>query len=499
MKRNIYLSLVFIMLFAFALPAQKLKIKTANTAYPPASVLSEEERAELINTTEQMMNDYAQAATLLDKDKKRVTVASVNHFRSFFGSTAEVVVDYEEVSTGELINYRSYSDAVFSRMELQGLQVRVGELKLKEIINDAAGYWVLVLEADKLIYNYVNSNNQVEVDAGGRMMKQEMRIDIRKTKPEKAKITKISCIGCGAGVIDDYVQYIGPSISLFNPIVSAKMSEFWTSNHDDSEFSNSGNLSFSAGIDIMTNKFAAKSSSTKPLFLTGGIHLYLYRFSSSLNDFSISPSFGAIATDPNSNILDYERLATNINVTEELSIGLLAIPIGVGYRLMKNQKRSFFVTGKLIPSFVLSASGNLNGTGTYDAIISGAMWQLLEAGAANPAQLNDEDKFGPFQGGNDLTIDETANPSKSSFALAFQLSPTMYFHLSEDNSSWSLLLGLDLTFNLNSFLKHDESAVDILQFADDYDTSILQHYTSGFSVFSPGIRIGLQHRLISKP
>jgi len=219
--------------------------------------------------------------------------------------------------------------------------------------------------------------------------------------------------------------------------------------------------------------------------------------STEVSDFALSP-FAEVATMDNIT-LPYQRSARDISFTEDLSIGVLEIPLGVAYRLKSGIKSDFLLGVKLVPSFVLSSSGDISGTGTYDAEITESMWRLLEEGATNLDQINESTKFGPFQAGSNIPISQGADPSTAGFLLSAQISPTYYLHLSEEESSWSILVGLDLNLHLGSFLSHDDASDDILKFNDDYSTSFLQHYTDGMSGVTFGLRLGLHHRLTSRP
>jgi len=495
--KNINSSILFFafILLAFPLSAQKVKLNTTTAKYP--SALKSDDRQKVIETLENFMNDYAEAASLFDEKKRRVTSESIDKFQSFFHPTARVIRDYEEFYVDGTIGVRTYADQVFNRMLRKGLKVKLLKAKLSEIKYDASGYWTATIELEKAFYNATTGNQDVKEIPSGRFMQQVLQVDVKTNNLERAKIASIRCLGCQGVLVDNFVRFVGPSFGLHSGSYNPSLSSFWNNNHSSSNYTAKGGLGFSIGVDFLTNSFLGKGKEKKNLFLTGGLRYSLYKISSEVSDFALSP-FAEVATMGTIN-LDYMRSARDIQFTEDLSVGLIEIPIGVAYRLANNNKSSILVGLKLVPSFVLSGSGSIAGSGTYDAELSEAMWRLLEEGASNPDEINEPTKFGPFNAGEQIPIQQDANPSTSGFALGIQLSPTYYLHLAEAESSWSILFGLDLNLHLGSFFSHDNASDDLLKFANDYNTSFLQHYTDGMSGFSYGLRIGLHHRFDRRP
>ncbi len=490
-----YLFILFSFALAIPLKAQQVRLNTASAKY--ATTLKPEDQKKIILSIEKFILDYAEAATLIDPKKRRVTSESIKKFQNFFNPRARVIKDYEEFSQNISTGVRDYSDQIFNRMLREGLKVKIMEAKLIEIKYDLEGYWLAYIEVEKAFYNAATEGQEVKNMPGGEFRKQLIQLDIRASDFERIKIASIKCIGCDVEIVDNYVRFMGPSIGLHSGSYNPSLSAYWNNMHSAGTFNTSGGLGFSLGVDFLTNGFLSKGSAKKNLFLTAGVRYSLYSVSTEVSDFALSP-FPAIATRGMVE-LDYMRSAREIEFTEDLTVSLLEVPLGIAYRLTNKNKSSFFLGLQLIPSFVLSGSGNIDGQGTYDADIAQAMWRLWEKGATNSMQVDEPTQFGPFEAGDPASIDETANPSTAGFALSARISPTYYFHLAEEESSWSILVGLDLNFHLGSFFSHDDADSDILKFADDYDSSFLQHYTDGMSGISYGLRIGLHHRFDRRP
>lgn len=498
-----------LLLAAVCLPAfaQKITINTEGPPtpkYPPFSSLNLPDRQQVIQTAESLINEYQEAGTLLDEKRRSVTSASMDRFRALFNPVARIVKDYEENIQGDLVGVREYADGVYNRLGMDGVKLQVTGARLEEIRDDpGAGYWVVVLEVEKVLYNAVTTTNQVkELSTGGRYLKQRFFLDIKKGDLGSAKISRIERTGKDGGGLGAarYTQYMGPSLSMYLPIANPSFSAFWTNNHAGSNLDTQGRPSFSLGFEFTTNKLAAGSSPTKNFFLSAGFGFSYLQLANELRDFSASFD-DVIAVDRNGNESPYLRLLNigeSLSVDEKLSVSMIEIPLGITYRLKKNIRSDIMLSARLAPTFVLSASGKLTGSADYYAVYPQALWVLPKEGAYNPDDLDRETGYAPYKAGK-LSFDGTSSPPVVGFLLAARISPAVYFHLSEDDASWSLLVGLDLNFNLGSFLKHTVATEDILRFPEDYDDSILQSYTDGLFVFSPGLRIGLHHRLTSRP
>ncbi len=494
-----YIFIVLTVFFSYYLSAQKeIELQTISASFPPESALSEEDRNKIVEAVEELLKEYAEAATLIDPKKKRVNSESIDRFRELFNAVARIPKDFEEYVQPELIDVRKYTEGVYQRLPLQGVRLVIGKTVLSKIEDDPAGFWVAEVEVEKMFYNAVAADMSIKNFTSPRTLDQVFRIDIRKANLDRIKIGRISSKG-PVTIPDKYVQYFGPSIGFNVPFFSPTMSGYWESNHaSGSSFDVNGSLSFSGGVDFSTNQFFPAKAFRKDLFLTGGLHFSYMRLVTELSDFSIAAS-SAIAEDAEGDEISFTRVGGPIAAEEKLNISLLEIPLGVSYRVKEDIKSSIFISAKLVPTLILNGSGSVSGTGDYDAILPEAMWRLLEDKAVNPNLIDNPNAFGPFNGGQGQVIDQSANPSLNGFLLGLRVSPLMYFNLSEDDESWSLLAGIDFNLPIGSFIDHQPAESDIFRFTDDYETSLLEHYTDDLSSFSIGFRIGLHRRLTRKP
>lgn len=488
--------LLAILLSSTMATAQALRINTSGPPLPQLPPgMSSDQQQQILKSVEQTLNEYAEAATLMDSDANKVTGESIDRFRSLFNAVARIPKDFLEFVPKELYSLSSYCDEVFNRLEYRGVQLKVNSARLLSIEDDPSGFYVIKVEVKKTLFNYLSERGGPETQLAGRPFKQQFYFDVLKQDLSIAKIASIR--GEPIKAVADYARYLGPSLGLFLPLANAQASNFWTENHAaNSTLSVNGGFSFSAGFDFMTNRLMPRRSPSKKLFASVGLHFNFLSLVTKLEDFSISRFEATASNDIHTQ--KYERSANGLNAKERLSISALTVPIGLAFQLESKRKWDGFLALRLLPAFTLVSSGSLSGEGPYSAYLEDANWDSSLPNAVNPAHLDDPNKFGPFQIG-DRALTGTPNADFSSFSLAAQLSPSAYIHLSDLNPNWSLMLGLDFTYYFGSPVEHQGAETDILNYPDDYETSILQHYNTGLSLLAVGFRIGLHHRLITKP
>lgn len=492
-----YFLILILTVASLDLVAQPIKI-ALNAGPEPiiAASISPELRNQIILSVEQKLNEYIELGSLLDKSQRRVTSVSIDRFRALFNAAAELPKDYLEFVPTQPVGLSEYCNEVFQRLETRGLQMTISAARLLEIIDDPTGFYVIRVAVDKSLYNYLAEHGGSKISTSGRHFKQIFHFDILKTRPEEVKIANI--MGETRPPAADYARYFGPSLAVGLPLVQSTLSDNWN-NRSESQgnLSINGGVSFAIGFDYITNRLLPRSAPRKNLFASVGIHLTTSSLSTKLENVSIG-EFSAVASTQN-DTLAYQRSAQDIQAKEVLTVTSLTIPVGIAWRLKSSRKVDVFVAARLLPSFTLTDWGRLDGEGTYAASIAGASWRSDHPNAVNPEQLDDPSKFGPFIIGQ-RSLEGSPSPTVAPFTLAIQLSPQAYIRLSDTNPNWSLLLGLDLHYQFKSSIEHEDSgAGDLFQFPDDYSGSILQHYTSGLSLFTPSLRLGLLHRMVTKP
>ena len=494
--KHIPLYIFLFLALASTLHAQNIKLNTsAIVRSPSASALPQDKRLELYATVEKLINEYAEAATLYDPVQKKVSGESVRKFQELFIPTATVVKDYMEKIPVEPVNYRDYASGIFNLMSQKGLQVKVLNASLVEIIDDPNGYFVPIVKINKQIFNYVTSTGEVKISSSGRSFEQEFRLDINKSNLGRARISKIQRTG-KIDLVDDYVRYFGPSLGVHYGISSASYSPFWETSHPDATFDAKGDLSFSLGIDFMGNKIAKADAAHKNFFLSAGLHFSYNRFSGKLSDFTTAPDPNAVTLPGTTGgTASYSRVINSVIATEKQSIGVVELPLGVAFRLMNGRHSAFFINGRLIPGFAVFSSGNLTGTASYDALLEECNWRYLRPGSHNP----DDPDFDIFQAGDNYPLDRSPKAATTGFVFSAQLSPQFFFDLSDNDPTWTLGIGVDLTYRLGGApIDFNPGDDDLLKYPSLDEPSLFEHYLNDMSLMSAGLRVSLLHKLTKK-
>lgn len=521
MKQSIFLHSLVALALALAFPAigQRVILNTTGTLYP--TTLTGDARSEVVESAQKALDTYADLITLLDKKQNRVTIESMNKFMALFGGTATLVQDYEQYVPLDMVDRETYCGNIYNRMELEGLQVRLNQAILEEII-DEEQFWVVVIKTEKDFYNYVTSNNEV-VTTGGRIQDHEIRLDIPKSDISKPKIAKISrrCRPedkCDV-VVADYSRYFGPSFSVLQPLVVPETKKYGGYLGDVAEAGTlelEADFGFSGGIEFFTNRLSPKESGKKNVFLLTGIRFNYNKYTGNLTDYNFEVPDEAYDTKGNQQV--YQRNGFNINATEKLTVGTVEVPLGIAFRLKRKQRFDAFLQTKLLASYsFLMGTGTLTGTGDYDARIPPANWSLLEDRAARPdekvgdiAIFDQNATYGPFLGGEHRTLNGNTKPKLNGIGVAAQLSPVVTFHLSDGNPNWSLMIGADITYHFLPLFKYKESDEILLRYPGagattqfnkniNNDQSLLQFYLKEITLANIGIRVGLVHRFLDEP
>lgn len=508
-KRYTLLLLLFCTLSLLNGQEVRLEIAPDLKVSPGSGFTEEDTKKQILNGLQEILDEYAEAATLKDKNRGLVTGESIERFHALFSPTAKIVDDFREYPSEE-IPYNDYSSRVYSLMESEGVQVSIEEAVLKEVIDDPAGFYVLVMEVEKSIFNQLNSSGRVEDNTSGRYYTQEFRLDIPKVNLDQIKITGIK--GGGDVLLPaDYYRYI--SFSARGVLASTNLTTVssWATNHPNASLSGQAGVGYSLGVEWATNQFINPAkASNKKLGFSIGIRYARQPINTNLSNFSLLP-FDTAVVDTGGMILTqpYRRLVSEVRGEEEINISLLEIPIGLSYELVEQKTFRLLLNARVVPSLIIAGSGRFEGSGTYDGVFLREMpngslepleFRLLEMQAIDRSQIDDnEEGFGLYDVGESQSINEEADLNLNSFTLGLQLEPVAYFDFGDYNPVWGIMAGLSLNYQLNSFLEHDATGDEMLRYSNDYNGSILQRYAESASVFSIGFRLGVYHKLVTEP
>lgn len=493
MKKYIIFTLCILLYFP-NIRAQIVLRKDQVKQTPFPSSLSEEKKKVLLEKLEATINTYNEIITVADPQKKEVTGESVKTFQKLFIPTAEVMKDYMENVPTELVPIRDYTASVFNLLRYKkGVQVKITEASLLEIIDDPNGFFIPVVRVQKQFYNYVTSKGEVRLSTGGRSMEQVIRFDCPKDDFSQIRISSIRSTSVQKAIAE-FVRYAGPSLSIAYGLPNATTSAFWDAEHGDANLDVKGGIGASFGYHFMTNGFAKANSPSKKLYFSAGIQATLTRIQANLNSgFQIKP-FTATTLPGLNGTGNYDRIANTFDVTEKHTLATIEAPIGLAFELNHTPKSAFFLLLQVVPGYTFFKKATLKGTANYDAQITDCAWRYLRDGSFNP---NDGD-FDVFEAGPDVAIDRTPKSNASGFGFGVQLSPMYYTDLSDNDPTWTLGIGLDIKWRPSLF-KFEDLTGDVLKYPGTEEPGIVEQYHQKMSYLSGGLRISLQKKIVTKP
>jgi hypothetical protein len=539
----------FCVFFIASLPvfAQTVRLDIAIDAKYPVR-MSKQERKLVERKVDSLVNLYAQWGTLIDPKYKKVTDAAATNFYKLFSTSALILRDYEENVGMEQTDPKSYANAVFSFLTLQGVQFKIEKAYIEEIFDDK-GFYVVTVILEKALYTMVDGRRNAKTNTG-RFMEQIMKIDVPKSDFSRLKITQVTkkCKGRDCLPADSYSKYtsayIGGTKGL--GLTQFTLNSAFTDTNDSTRSLNiDEKSSWRLGFDWMSNSFLKSSSRNKNIFATVGLRFEQRKVETNLFNFN-HYAFDAEALDANvaSTEKKYKREVRDLYMTETATFTNLALPIGVSFRLNKKLKNVgkkviFYLDLKAIPTLTLFAKNEIYGRAYFNGFLNTAAagkppqytLSLLRKNTLNPNEnytiIGDQTKIRPFDIGglfqvkdseplipinNEITYsnrDEFYDGSRRTsskdfgttrFTLAAQFSPTVYYDFSENDSTFGLMFGIDINYQILSFYKHNsENANDLLKYQYGYYGSLPNHFTDKLNLINMGVRVGVYKKISRQP
>ncbi|MGB1033141.1 MAG: hypothetical protein ACPGWM_11010, partial [Flavobacteriales bacterium] len=348
---------------SLSLYSQQIELNTSSVQLNPA--ISESDAAIIYASLEEHLIQYAQFGTLLDLDENQVTESSHgSYIKLFTNTTAMVVKDYEYAPT-ERQKADEYALIVYNNLRRAGVEFVLEEAVLIELMPVGSGtYYRAIVEVTKRRFNYLDTNGNEQKFAGGNLIKEKFYYDIRNDDLSNPSIGEIK-FNSKQKLADQNNQIIAFSLGLgssSHAFSDPNLSSFGGSG----ELSNTSGMNYSFGLDFQTDKWInSKSNPNKVIGLSVGLRYTSIGLNTELTDYSLSPFTQVLNSNGNSQT--YDRWVGPVTAKEELRIGVLQVPLGVSYELNAKQKSAFFVSLRLIPTFGISAKGDLTGEGYYEA------------------------------------------------------------------------------------------------------------------------------------
>ncbi len=449
----------------------------------------------IIGLTQQTLDKYSEVATFISEENVGVNEESEEAYYSVFNmNLAKVMQDYKRYPPQDLIEPSEYVIKI-ENFFFEGFEFEIKNPQIVKITN-FQNYYSVTVELAKVVFSVIGANGNVEDEPSGIWHKQKFTFDINKSKMDIAKITEISN-ATKAKPVEPYTNIFNLSVGVGSSTYSPSMSSYWNSEHSSSGLDANSGLDFSIGVEYISNKFiTAKSASERKIAWSAGVMFSSYQVNTTLSSFS--SKFDAIAEN-NTGSQKYQRLVNLGAIEEEIRYSAIQVPFGIGFRIKDDPTYLIHTFFKVIPSFMMGGSGTLSGSSVYDGIlylpdeVTLSDLRILDDMAANQETLNDPNHFGPYDvGEQDINVD--AKPNLASTFLTLQLSPTAYFKFENRDPVWGLSVGIDLGYQLSSFITHDpisSNTEDPLGDSTDFNGSLLNYFSNDMSGFHFALRVGL--------
>jgi hypothetical protein len=490
--------------------AQGIKLQVSPNVKLPNG-FSATDKKTMETKLDSMLNLYVKLGSLMDVKKKKITDASSSDFYKLFSNDARLTKDYEEFIPVDVTDPRGYANAVFLYLTNDGIQFKIEKAELQEIIDDRDFYIVTVV-IDKIMYTSLNGRRELKLSSG-RFMEQTMKFDVSKRDIGRMKITEISrkCKGKECLASDSYVRILNITPSYGISLGNAALSDYWNQTHSESTL-NIRSSNISLGVDFLTNGFNPAASKNKALFGLFGLRYNSQTLASGMANYIIDGKDKLILTAGTiPDTTNFHRLVNITKFEETTKLQSVSLPIGVAYRLKKGRQTALKINFTVNPGFVFGSSTNIKAQqkGDFDGIVD--TWRILRTNASDLSKITNTDAFGPFDAGKDLDITTGAkgdialktNAKFSGLTLGAMVSPTFYYDFSDNDATWGIMAGIDVSYQ---FLSPINSSKNVAKISDEpfkynygYSGSLVQHFATSMPALNVAFRIGIYQKLTKQP
>jgi hypothetical protein len=509
---KLFYILTLCLLFTTTIDAQSVRVDVSSTSFAPS--LKPDEKVLIQQKLDSLMSQYAKVATLFDPQKKKVTDASASAFYKVFTPNAQLLKDYEEFTSSEKVDPKAYANKVFNFLLSEGVKFKIDGVTLKEVVEDNKDFYVAKLTMSKIMYSTVTARGESKTSTG-RVLQLNLKVDIPKSDFARMKITEIF----NNKVIkqaDDYVRYLNITPSFSKDLGNAPLTPYFTENHPTPTTLAINASAWTVGADFMTNKFSPASAKKKALFVGGGLRVQQQTFRNKLENFSLSIKDFSVQ-DSKGNEGTYLRQVDSLNLSETSKFLSIQLPVGASYRFMKGRKSAVMLNFRLVPGFILSGSNTIaeSQTAVYDGKLDGDVLRILEQQAFNTSKpaLEDIQKLKPFDVGKQTittgaqgeNLLESKEFGINRFSFAISISPSFYYDLRDDDTTWGIMGGIDINYQVTSPFKKlndfTESGAGSEPFVRSYGykNALPSYYSSGVAPLSIGFRVGIYQKLQKRP
>ncbi len=441
--KSIQFNLVLVMcLMAFNLFSQQTVNLTFAEEFNRDEILTSQQQQQVRDAINDKLNDYIRYATLFNPETRRIDRVSIEKFEELFTLDPRLFDDMRENPDAAPIPIDGYLSNALTFFPLDGLSFGLNSAVAKEVSFDPyASRYTVVVEVSKTMLKFFSMTG--EVIKGNKTYELDFIFTL---KLDDLENTRIQTIRLAYGV---------KAADYYSTITSFGAGAFLTLPSFDGT-ANTGTLDlepgigFQAGLGIMSNFFNPKAGPNKALFFAGDIDFHFQQIKATLQGYQVSAvdnSISATVPSNSGNLLNGQasRSGSEIDVTEDVTMIGLTVPIGIGFRIMNKNTSSAFLKVQYAPSYLLSASGEFNDSkGNYSLDLDYPGY--ISYNSSDPKAYNPNSVFETvYDIGMDKAINrETTLTSKLSHGILF--SGTFLKDLRDDDPTFGL--GIDLFYYL---------------------------------------------------
>lgn len=457
--------------------------------------LEEEEKDQILESSTEILNSYAEFATFRDSDGVFSDEAYTDYL-SIFSGNAEVYNDLAKKNQTN-INYATYADNVYTYMQKGGVKFEITETYLDEITYDSSGFYVITVSFIKTMFNGLSDDNTiVNFPNNGKNFDLKMQIEVPEYDLSDAAILNI--LGESTKVRVESANLISVNGNYHRGSVSKTASTTIEGYSDDMDVDYN-----SYGVDVVLRR---SINAKKTLFLAVGASAGFHNFSTDLSSFTgsiadvIDVKVGGQAFAENNSLQDATLAATrevlSVNgFNEELQVIDIQIPIGISYKVFESYDWDIFVDVSVVPTYSIASSGKYNGGLQVKRIpddrelFPDAFVLAVENAGVAPYVLDD-------------SFSEELVESASQFSAAAQITPMVHYKF---NFNMAFEFGANISYGFLPYFQNEtnhlgtgteqSNLLGITSIDRATNPSVLQNGFKNVSVLRYGLRAGIVFKL----
>ena len=502
----------FGLLFAFCILANFLSaqfLEKQGIIYE--TELSDDDKDIIIEAVDKVFAKYVKVASFQD-DQGNFSDDVYADFVSLFSGDAQVFNDLVKKDGGN-INYASYADLVYEFMSTSGVDFEIDQAYVDRVVYDSTGFYKITIPFEKLMTNGLSNDGSsaddlptiVRYPNSGNLAVLTMEVEIPKFDLKQANIINVLGAAKKVQAKAETIISAGGNYHLGN----ISLTESTLARSDG--FLSSQQVGYNSyGADVA---YRRSINSKRSLFILGGVSVGFHNFSTALSDFKGSGrgqmeniNLGGAGILANgtpeditlNSIITVKDGSSDNSFTESLNVIDIQVPIGISYRLVKAYNWDILVDVALVPTYLLSSSGNYGGSVSateFPEDESLFPQKFRDYVTANEGLAGLEDYF------QTLEFNETVE-AQNNFTMSAQLSPVIHYKV---NFRLGLQLGLNVNYGFlpyfsgeslqgnggTTYWEEDTLLLDTKADNSAINPSILQANYKSLGVLRYGAKLGL--------